>query len=401
MSLFLDVVPVARAVEVVGSIARPTDTEKVRLEDALHRVLAGDVRAGHDLPGFDRSVVDGYAVKASDTTGASEAIPAMLALRGRIEMGRVPKGKVDPDSCWYVPTGGVIPAGADAVAMIEYSEAVGEDEVLVQKPVAPGENVLSRDEDFKTGAVILPGGRRLTPQDLGVLASAGVAAVRVRKVPRVGIISTGNEVVPVEEELTPGQVRDANAYLCTGFVQEHGCEPVRYGIVRDDPALLRPLLKRAVAECDCVLISGGSSKDMRDMTARVIGELGEVLVHGIAISPGKPTILGRIGETPVIGLPGHPASAYVVLMAVVSHLFAALSGAPVPIRRVRVRLAANIPSAKGREDYVRVGVHEGTATPVFGKSGLLNTLVKSDGFVVVPAGLEGYETGDEVEVVLW
>lgn len=401
MSLFLDVVPVARAVEVVSSIARPTDTEKVRLEDALHRVLAGDVRAGHDLPGFDRSVVDGYAVKASDTTGASEAIPAMLALRGRIEMGRVPKGKVDPGSCWYVPTGGVIPAGADAVAMIEYSEVVGEDEVLVQKPVAVGENVLSRDEDFKTGAVVLPKGRRLTPQDLGVLASAGVTAVRVRKLPRVGIISTGNEVVPVEEELAPGQVRDANAYLCTGFALEHGCEPVRYGIVRDDPALLRPLLEQAVAECDCVLISGGSSKDVRDMSARVIGDLGEVLVHGIAISPGKPTILGRIGDTPVIGLPGHPASAYVVLVAVVGHLFAALSGAPVPVRRVRAQLAANIPSAKGREDYVRVGVHEGTATPVFGKSGLLNTLVKSDGFVVVPAGREGFEEGDEVEVVLW
>lgn len=401
MSLFLDVVPVDRAVEVVSSIARPTDTDKVRLEDALHRVLAGDVRAGHDLPGFDRSVVDGYAVKASDTTGASEAIPAMLSLRGRIEMGRVPKGKVDPDSCWYIPTGGVLPAGADAVAMIEYSEAVGKDEVLVQKPVAVGENVLSRDEDFKTGAVVLPKGRRLTPQDLGVLASAGVTAVRVRKLPRVGIISTGNEVVPVEEELAPGQVRDANAYLCTGFALEHGCEPVRYGIVRDDPALLRPLLEQAVAECDCVLISGGSSKDVRDMTARVIGDLGEVLVHGIAISPGKPTILGRIGDTPVIGLPGHPASAYVVLVAVVSHLFAALSGAPVPVRRVRAQLAANIPSAKGREDYIRVGVHEGAATPVFGKSGLLNTLVKSDGFVVVPAGREGFEEGDDVEVVLW
>lgn len=400
MSLFLDVVPVARAAEVACSTARPAGTEEVRLEDALHRVLAEDVRAGHDLPGFDRSVVDGYAVKASDTTGASEAVPAMLTLQGRIEMGRAPPGTVGPGTCWYIPTGGVLPAGADAVAMIEYSEAMG-DEVLVQRSVAPGENVLSRDEDFATGAVVLPKGRRLTPQDLGVLASAGVAAVRVMALPRIGIISTGNEVVPVEADLAPGQVRDANAYLCAGFVREHGCEPVRYGIVRDDPALLRPVLDRAVAECDCVLISGGSSKDMRDMTARVIGELGEVLVHGIAISPGKPTIIGKVGETPVIGLPGHPGSAYVVLVAVVSRLFAALSGAPVPVRRVRARLAANIPSAKGREDYVRVGVQDGTATPVFGKSGLLNTLVKSDGLVVVPAGREGFEEGDEVEVVLW
>lgn len=400
MSLFLDVVPVNRAVEVVRSAARPAGTEEVRLEDALHRVLADDMRAGHDLPGFDRSVVDGYAVKAADTTGASEAIPAMLSLRGRIEMGRAPPGTVDAGSCWYIPTGGVLPAGADAVAMIEYSEAVG-DEVLVQRAVAPGENVLSRDEDFATGAVVLPKGRRLTPQDLGVLASAGVATVRVLKQPRIGIISTGNEVVPVEADLAAGQVRDANAYLCAGFAREHGCEPVRYGIVRDDPALLRPVLERAVAGCDCVLISGGSSKDMRDMTARVIGELGEVLVHGIAISPGKPTIIGTVGETPVIGLPGHPGSAYVILVAVVGHLFAALSGAPIPARRVRARLAANIPSAKGREDYVRVSVEGGEATPVFGKSGLLNTLVKSDGLVVVPAGREGFEEGDEVEVLLW
>jgi molybdopterin molybdotransferase len=208
-------------------------------------------------------------------------------------------------------------------------------------------------------------------------------------------------VVPVEADLAAGQVRDANAYLCAGFAREHGCEPVRYGIVRDDPALLRPVLERAVAGCDCVLISGGSSKDMRDMTARVIGELGEVLVHGIAISPGKPTIIGTVGETPVIGLPGHPGSAYVILVAVVGHLFAALSGAPIPARRVRARLAANIPSAKGREDYVRVSVEGGEATPVFGKSGLLNTLVKSDGLVVVPAGREGFEEGDEVEVLLW
>jgi molybdopterin molybdotransferase len=400
MSLFLDVVPVARAAEVACSTARPAGTEEVRLEDALHRVLAEDVRAGHDLPGFDRSVVDGYAVMASDTTGASEAVPAMLTLQGRIEMGRAPPGTVGAGTCWYIPTGGVLPAGADAVAMIEYSEAMG-DEVLVQRPVAPGENVLSRDEDFATGAVVLPKGRRLTPQDLGVLASTGVAEVRVLGLPRIGIISTGNEVVPVEADLAPGQVRDANGYLCAGFVREHGCEPVRYGIVRDDPALLRPVLERAVAECDCVLISGGSSKDMRDMTARVIGELGEVLIHGIAISPGKPTIIGKIGETPVIGLPGHPGSAYVVLVAVVSPLFATLSGAPFPVRRMRARLAANIPSAKGREDYVRVGVTDGVATPVFGKSGLLNTLVKSDGLVVVPAGREGFEEGDEVEVILW
>jgi molybdopterin molybdotransferase len=400
MSLFLEVVPVARAVETVRSIAPAIGDEMVPIGDALHRVLAEDVRAGGDLPGFDRSVVDGYAVRASDTTGSSESMPAMLVLEGRIEMGQAPAGSVGPDRCWYIPTGGVMPPGADAVAMVEYAERAG-DEVLVHRAVAPGENVLGRDEDFAAGSVVLPSGRRLSPQDLGVLAAAGVAEVPVRRVPKIGIISTGNEVVPVEAALAPGRVRDANSYLCAGFVREQGCEPRRYGIVRDSPELLRPVLEGAVASCDCVLISGGSSKDVRDMSAGVIGDLGEVLVHGIAIAPGKPTIIGRVGTTPVIGLPGHPGSAFIVLVAVVRHLLAAMSGAPVSPCRVRARLAANIPSAKGREDYVRVHLEDGAATPVFGKSGLLNTLVQSDGIVVVPAGCEGFETGEEVEVVLW
>ncbi|TAJ43462.1 molybdopterin molybdotransferase MoeA [Methanofollis fontis] len=400
MSLFLEVVPVERAVEVVRSIAPEIGTERVDLTAALHRVLGSEVRAPHDLPGFDRSVVDGYAVVASDTTGASEALPAMLTLRGRVEMGQAPPGTVEPGACWYIPTGGVLPPGADAVAMIEYSEAVG-DEVLVGRAVAPGENVLSHDEDYAADTVILSTGRRITPQDMGVLASAGVTSVDVVRRPRIGIISTGNEVVPAETAPAPGQVRDANTYLCSGFAQEHGCDTQTYGIVRDDPALLRPVLERAVSECDCVLISGGSSKDVRDMTAGVIGELGEVLVHGIAVAPGKPTIIGRVRTTPVIGLPGHPASAYIVLFAVVRHLIATINGAETPFRLARMPLAANIPSAKGREDYVRVAVVDRAAHPVFGKSGLLNTLVRSDGFVVVPAGREGLETGEETEVILW
>ncbi|MDK2975145.1 MAG: molybdopterin molybdotransferase [Methanofollis sp.] len=400
MSLFLEVVLAARAVEMVTSIAPAIGSERVPIGEALHRVLAEDVSAESDLPGFDRSVVDGYAVRASDTTGSSEALPAMLSLEGRIEMGQAHEGRVEPGRCRYIPTGGVMPGGADAVAMMEYAETVG-NEVLVHRAVAPGENVLGCDEDFAAGVVVLPAGRRLSPQDLGVLAAAGVAGVPVRRVPRVGIISTGNEIVPVEAAIAPGRVRDANSYLCAGFVQEQGCEPRLYGIVRDSPDLLRPVLEEAAAACDCVLISGGSSKDVRDMSAGVIGDLGEVLVHGIAIAPGKPTIIGRVGATPVIGLPGHPGSAFIVLFAVVRHLLAAMTGAPVRACQVRARLAANIPSAKGREDYVRVRLEDGAAIPVFGKSGLLNTLVQSDGVVVVPATREGLETGEVVEVVLW
>jgi molybdopterin molybdotransferase len=316
-------------------------------------------------------------------------------------MGSPGAGKVSPGQCVYVPTGAVLPEGADAVAMIEYAEQVG-DEVLVRRPVAYGENVLFRDEDFTKGAAVLAKGRRLSPQDVGVLAAAGCTSVPVVQVPVIGIISTGNELVPAGEVPAPGQIRDANSHLCAAFVRERGCRPRHYGIVRDERDAFRSVMERAVAECDAVLISGGSSKDDRDMAAAVIGELGEVLVHGIAIAPGKPTIIGRSCGKPVIGLPGHPASAFIVLLVVVSHLLAVLCGeAGVKFRRHTAVLAANVPSSKGREDYVRVRLDGDRAVPVFGKSGLLNTLVQSDGVIRVPAGAEGFEEGTTVEVILW
>lgn len=219
--------------------------------------------------------------------------------------------------------------------------------------------------------------------------------------PRIGIISTGNELVPVVETPGPGEVRDANSYLAGAFVTERGCHPVYFGIVRDDRAVLKRAISSALERCDAILVSGGSSKDERDNTAAVIAELGEVLVHGIALAPGKPTIIGTARERPVIGLPGHPASAYVVLVAIVDHLLAAMRQTTVSRRTVRARLTQNIPSTRGREDYVRVSLSGGEATPVFGKSGLLNTLVQSEGLVRIPASSEGFEVGEDVEVILW
>ncbi len=400
MSLFLRVVPVGEAVETVRRIAPPPGREEVSLVDALHRVLAADLRADIDIPGFDRSTVDGYAVYAADTVGAGEAIPAMLRYRGRVTMGGTDPGEIAPGSCVYVPTGGALPRGADAVVMIEYCERVGDD-VLVRRPVAPGENVVLRGEDFRAGEVVLERGRVLSPRDIGVAAAVGVDRVSVAAVPRIGIISTGDELVPVTASPRPGEVRDANSYLCGSFVTERGGRPIYLGIVRDDREALEAAIASALRECDAVLVSGGSSKDERDTTASVITELGEVLVHGIAISPGKPTIIGRANGRPIVGLPGHPASAFVVLVAVVDHLLAAMVQTRVSRRTTTARLTQNIPSARGREDYVRVRVEDGRATPVFGKSGLLNTLVQSAGLVRVPAGREGLEAGEEVEVILW
>ncbi len=400
MSLFLEVVAVSEAVAAVRRIAPPPGREEVPLEDALHRVLVQDVRADVDIPGFNRSTVDGYGVAAAETTGASEAIPAMLQCRGRVGMGSADPGRVSPGSCHYVPTGGALPEGADAAVMIEHTEQIGDD-ILVHRPVAPGENVVLRGEDFQAGEVVLSRGRVLSPRDIGVAAAVGADRVVVAKVPKIGIISTGNELVPVAVTPGPGEVRDANSYLAGAFVTERGCHPVYFGIVRDDRAVLTQAIASALDRCDAVLVSGGSSKDERDNTAAVIAELGEVLVHGIALAPGKPTIIGTARGKPVIGLPGHPASAFVVLTAIVDHLLAAMLDTTVSRRTVRARLNQNVPSARGREDYVRVSVRGGEATPVFGKSGLLNTLVQSEGLVRVPASSEGLEVGEEVEVILW
>jgi molybdopterin molybdotransferase len=284
--------------------------------------------------------------------------------------------------------------------MIEHTEQIGDD-ILVHRPVAPGENVVLRGEDFQAGEVVLSRGRVLSPRDIGVAAAVGADRVVVVKVPKIGIISTGNELVPVAVTPGPGEVRDANSYLAGAFVTERGCHPVYFGIVRDDRAVLTQAIASALDRCDAVLVSGGSSKDERDNTAAVIAELGEVLVHGIALAPGKPTIIGTAREKPVIGLPGHPASAFVVLTAIVDHLLAAMLDTAVSRRTVRARLTQNVPSARGREDYVRVSVRDGEAAPVFGKSGLLNTLVQSEGLVRVPASSEGLEVGEEVEVILW
>jgi molybdopterin molybdotransferase len=401
MSIFLKVVSVSEAIATVRKIAPHPLQETVPLEMAAGRVLAEDVRSDTDIPGFDRSVVDGYAVRAADTTGASDPVPAMLRTRGRVEMGSGAVTPISPGECIYVPTGGIVPAGADAVVMVENTGLAGDD-ILIKKPVAHGENVLLHNEDFSKSEVVLAHGKRLFAQDTGVLAAAGCDKVPVYRQPVIGVISTGNELVPVPKTPAAGEIRDSNSFMVGAFVQENGCTPRYYGIIHDDRTALRAALVKAVDECDAVLVSGGSSKDDRDMAAALIAELGEVLIHGIAISPGKPTIIGRIRTKPVIGLPGHPASAFIVLIAIVRHLLTCMTGEATPRQKTsQAKLGRNVPSPKGREDYVRVSLADGIATPLFGKSGLLNTLVRSDGVIRIPAESEGLEAGEPVEVWLW
>jgi molybdopterin molybdotransferase len=402
MSRFLHVIAVEDAVATATRIAPAPVPEKIPAGSSTGRVLAEDIPADMDIPGFDRSVVDGYALRSGDTTSSSDSNPALLQCTGSVVMGAPdPCLAVIQGTCVYIPTGGVLPAGADAVVMVEHTEEIN-DTVLVKRPVSSGENVLLHNDDFRKGEIALSAGRKLTPQDAGVLAAVGCTEVPVAKKPVVGIISTGNELVPATTQPGPGQVRDANASMLAAYLTEYGCETLLYGIVRDEREAFEAVTSRAVRECDVVLISGGSSKDDRDMTAGVVAGRGEVLVHGIAIAPGKPTIIGRIEGKPVIGLPGHPAAAFVVLIAVVSPLLDRMLGLKKPMLRTSgAVLGESIPSQKGREEYARVRIDRGVAIPLFGKSGLLNTLVKSDGLVRIPSGCEGLEKGTFVEVILW
>jgi len=398
---YFDVVPIEEAVRIVRTISHQTGTETIPIDDSDGRTLSEPVIALTDIPGFDRSWRDGYAVLADDIYSASDSAPASLTCLGAVRMGTPSDQTITSGQCMYIPTGGQIPEGADAVVMVEYTERLGHT-VLIKKPVLEGENIIRRDEDFKASDLIYPASWILRPQDIGVLASVGKTRVAVRKNPIIGIISTGTELVPAEAIPRPGEVREVNSHLIAVFSRRQGAIPMRYGIIRDNEEELRLTLTRACQECDAVIVSGGRSKDRNDITARTISELGEVLVHGISIAPGKPTIIGKIKDIPVIGLPGHPASTFMVLSLVVIHLIQAMKGSPCQrVFRKRIKMTTSVPSELGREQYLRVRIEGDCATPVIGKSGLMNTLAWSDGIIRIPAGDEGFEAGDEAEVMVW
>ena len=382
-----------------------TGDEPVSLEQASGRVLAADVVAGEFIPGFDRSTVDGYAVRSADTFGCSDAMPALLTLRGEVLMGERAAMELLPGECAAVPTGGAIPSGADAAVMIEYTEDYGDGTVGILKSAAPGENMIFRGDDMRPGDTVLSRGRKLTASDIGSLAAMGVAEVRVSRRPAVGIISTGDELVPIEETPGEGQIRDVNSAMLSALVRDAGAEPVSFGILNDDEALLGRTLDEALSRCDMVLISGGSSVGMKDATCRVMDDRGEVLFHGIAMKPGKPTILGRVGGRPVFGLPGHPVAAFFVSELFVRPLIARLMGREVRERTVPARLAEAVSANHGRAQYMGVFLsgEEGslTAVPIHSKSGLITSLAGSDGFFCIPRDCEGVPAGETVQVRIY
>jgi molybdopterin molybdotransferase len=385
---------------------RRTPAETVPLAQALRRVTAEPVRAPHELPGFARSTVDGYAVRAADTYGVSEGLPGYLTVTSAVVMGSEPTAEVKPGTAAVMPTGGALPPGADAVVMIEYTAEAMPGTIEVVRPVAPGDGIVRADEDARRGQEIIPGGALLRPQDLGMLAAAGVTSVLARARPVVTIFSTGDEVVPPETAgLRPGQVRDATAVALAALVTDAGGVPVPGGIIPDDPDALERALRAALRTSDLIVISAGSSVGARDETASVVSRLGEpgIWCHGLAVKPGKPTLLAECAGVPVIGLPGNPRSALVVFRLIGMDLVRQVGGCerPPPQPSARARLSRDLASAAGRLDVVQVKVSAGVATPVFGLSALLSVLTAADGYLIIPQDATGLDAGTEVEVTLY
>lgn len=382
--------------------------EEVDIRQATGRITAAEVRASKDIPGFNRSSVDGYAVIAPDTFGAGDSIPAQLELAGEVLMGEKPGFSLHRGQAAYVPTGGELPENADAMVMVEYTEDYKDGFIYINKAASPGSSVVFRGDDVPAGGVVIGSHRRLRPQDIGAMAAIGCETVRVMRRLKVAIIATGDELVPISGEPIGSKVRDVNSYALGAAVLELGGVPVYYGIVGDDFAKLTEAATSAVAECDIVLLSGGSSAGTKDETRKVIDSLGlpGVLVHGIAVKPGKPTILGKVKGKAVFGLPGHPASALMIFMIFGGCVFDIAYKAGVrPLNIVRANMMGNYPSNNGREEFLPVSLEQDgdrkAATPVFGKSGLLSLLTSADGYVHIGRGSEGLAAGEEVEVILF
>ena len=387
----------------------PMETEEVPLTDSMGRILAENIHSDIDLPDFPRSIMDGFAVRGESTFGASEGNPAYLVVKGSVAMGESSNLSVEPGEAVRISTGGMLPAGADSVVMVEHTEAIDDTTIEVYRSVAPGQNMVTVGEDIKKGEAILPAGQPIRPQETGLLAALGRQKVTVYKRPVVGIISTGDEIVPVSDIPGPGQIRDVNTYTLMGQVQEVGAVAVPFGIVHDDFDVLWAKCAQALEQCDLVLVSGGSSVGARDFTIDVISAMEEsaVLFHGISISPGKPTILARIQHKQFWGLPGHVVSAMVVFSRIVKPFLEYISGMEDGARkeiRLTARLSRNVASAQGRVDFVRIRLFQENgvnwAEPILGKSGLISTMVKADGLIEIGMNTEGLDEGTEVEVIL-
>ena len=412
MPEFFNVLPPALALQTLLDAlpSSPVAAEELSLENALGRITVSDLFSGENLPAFPRSTMDGYSLRASDTFGASEGLPACFTVVGEVAMGQPASVSVSAGQAAVAYTGGMLAQGADAVVMVENTQPLDSVTIEVTRPVAPGENVVQPGEDINSAERLLPAGHLLRPQDLGGLAALGITTVQAARRPSVAILSMGDEVVPPETAPGPGRIRDVNTYTIAAQVIRAGGQPVPLGIVSDDFEEQLSTARSGLKRADTLVFSAGSSVSVRDLTADIINALGEpgVLVHGLSIRPGKPAIVGLVQGKPVFGLPGNPVSAMVVFDLLVRPTLYHLAGCPsVPApATATAKVARDIASASGREDYVPVRLTGDddsglTAEPIFGKSNLIFTLIRADGLVKVPLDKTGLYAGETVKVRLF
>ena len=408
MPEFLTLIPIQQALNILLSQMQVKITpERITSQHALGRVIVESICSPLPLPSFPRSTVDGYVVRASDTFGASESLPAYLRVIGEISMGSSPGFDINPGETGLIHTGGMLPESSNAVVMIEYTQLVGGDTIEILRSVAVGENIIKVGEDVQIGQEVIPAGERIRPAEIGGLAALGILEFEVSKKPIVGIISSGDEVIPPDGKLLPGQVRDINSYTLAALVDQTGAIPKQYGIFPDQAEVLEAACLQALDECDVLVITAGSSASARDLTAGVINRLGTpgVLVHGVNIKPGKPTILAICNNKVVIGLPGNPVSALVIAGLFLVPVIESLLGMKNVGFRLKIlaRLTTNIPSQAGREDWVAARLfsnQEGyQVDPIFSKSNLIFSLVRANSMIRVPPDATGLSAGEQVEVV--
>ena len=389
--------------EILNGLEIDLGVEEVSLIDAYGRVLAEDIYAKCDVPPFDRATMDGFAVKAEDTFLAEEDKPVKLKLIGSVRAGEIPKVEVERGCAVEISTGAMIPKGANAVVMVEYT-TVKDGYVYVYKPVAPNENIANAGSDVTAGELLVRKGKVLSSREIGLIASAGVDKVRVFRKPRVGIISTGDEIVELGEPLDMGKIYDVNLYTITSKVRECNCIPIPYGVVKDNYDEIKRVVEKALNECNVVITSGSTSAGLGDVVYRVFEEFGEVLVHGIAIKPGKPTVIAKANGKVLFGLPGYPVSALMIFDAIVSPFLRKLTGLREEKNKVKAVIQVKTYSDVGRRELKPVALIKTDryiAYPFTSYSGSTSTLAKADGFIEIPENTAFLDVREEVEVTLF
>ena len=380
--------------------------ETIDISHGLGRVLSADIVSTMDVPHFDRSVADGYAVKLTDVQGASNAIPGFLRIVGEVQMGKETIESLHQGETFYVPTGGMVPAGTEAMIMIEYTEKLGEKDLAIYTNAGANENMMRIGDDIRNGELVFSRGHLLRPQDIGVLSALGYQHIEVYKRPRLSIISTGDEIIRPGTTPKPGEVIDINTPALAAVAKRLGAEVISTGYARDDREEIRSAVENGIENGDMVILSGGSSMGEKDYTVQVIDGLGQVLLHGLAVKPGKPTILGTVSQKPVIGLPGQPAAAIMVLMIVLQEFMKLYYGQDVfKYQTVQGMLMENVHAAPGRRTFQTVSISKTEngieVRPSHGKSGMITLLSYSDGYIEITENEEGKNTGDLVEVTLF